>query len=1037
MKLNKIIGLAALTLVGCNDDLGLGNQYAPAAVGEEILFGGTMTFDNGTTRTVYGDESEDHSATEILWYEGDMVRIYCAQAGGSKFCDYTVTDYVEKPVYDEEGSLSNKEAAISKDGQFAPFDDARLQRATDEVNGLHWGSEGVHTFYGVYPSPDMFEAGSSVSKAYSLNENLFTGYLPPSQSPTSYLAGVKGNGGYTAYTIHPAMRFAYMMAKGTAAPSDGYCNLIFNPIVTAVEFTLINNAYTQEGATGEQIEEPIEDISLVTISSTDSTYLCGTFNTDIDKMTTSVTNGETSISVPVQNEKGLPITLNPHDTLRFTIFMLPNDGNNDVDLKKIKITVQTGFTFKTSTLSTQKNNGILVEAKKKNFLAGIDLKWNVAMNISNWVSQLSDDSELGNLSIPGAGGTGSHDMSEGYNQQTLDIEDLWNRGIRCFEVFTNKGSSTTDNLGNQFLVCNGRTSTTTTLSSIVNTLQQQLEANPREFAILIVGYEPTDYRSAPMWQGSLKTYWEKSVNTWEVETEVKNDEGKNIICKTALYSPTMKLAEARGKLFCFSRPTTIGRDQWWYSLYDVAENVIPILGWGPSPDAWYSRGYTRIDRPYYINTTGDFTGLETTTPINGGTNYMYPSYLNALAAAEDGTLNSSGQSDANSSSFTTHLSFEHNSSTDDKFMYRVCSNELYNNIAHCYTILEDYNTLRVYAQDWRRVAKEPFYSNTSGEVIAKSYKVYIYPNISRGNSTTINSVTLTYNGNEYSLSKDGETGYYIYDFGREYTGDYTVTVSYSYRSYYNRTATTEETFTGLTESMLHTVVYSSNTHNWSSELYESSSSSTVPYYYYWPSSLDEKKNDIVTALDRSTSAPDRDYTIYINSLCGFYIDSQYESSYKPDPMRLAFIPASSTTSSGYLFNDTKYNGTSYNGVSYADYYTDDSTPGAYDLYGGTQGDIQTFSSEINQFFYEKLLEIGASNLAGPTGIIMMDRVSNNRENAAGYYLPQIIVANNFKWNASSSTQKTLPIYDETNEDPQYAPATRDADDEEGPVLVWE
>jgi acetolactate synthase small subunit len=65
------------------------------------------------------------------------------------------------------------------------------------------------------------------------------------------------------------------------------------------------------------------------------------------------------------------------------------------------------------------------------------------------------------------------------------------------------------------------------------------------------------------------------------------------------------------------------------------------------------------------------------------------------------------------------------------------------------------------------------------------------------------------------------------------------------------------------------------------------------------------------------------------------------------------------------------------------------------MYGGTQGDIVTFAYDMNNFFYEELVKIGAQNLAGPTGIIMMDRISNNANaNPAGYYIPRIILANN-------------------------------------------
>ena len=938
MKINKIFFFAmlVLALVGCNDEFGTGSTNTPASVGDEIQFGGSMTFERGATRVVYGDENSDHTATEIKWYQGDAVRIYCEQArdvNGLNYCDYKVQEYVQAPVYDTNGTLTNPDESKVKDGNFEDLDDTSLKPAADEPYGLQWGSEGEHVFYGAYPSRDMFAEGSSVANAYQLERNTFTGYLPSSQSPSSFQAGVKKDGyDYTAYTIQPAMRFAYMMAKSTANPADGYCSLQFQPVVTAVEFTLINNAYTTENADGTEEEQPIEDISLVKVSSVDGSYLCGSFTTDIDNMSTKIVSGETSITIPVQDDKGNPVTLAPHDTLRFTVFMLPNDGAKDVNLNKLKITVQTGFLFKSATLTSSNQDNMLVYAKKRNFIAGINLKWDKKFEgVANFFAQLNDDMPAGNLSLIGAGGTGSHTMAEGYNQQTLDIDGLWERGVRCFEVYTDMASSTSASLGDQYLVCNGIQSTSVRLSDVVTALQKKLEENPKDFVILVLGYqqsENTTYRDAKNWQSPLKNYWENTVNEWRVETDVTLSNGNKIVCEAATYSPNLTLGECRGKLFCISRPTTVGRDQWWYSMYDVAENVVPVLGWGPSPDAWYSRGYTRIDRPYYINQTGNFADVDAATPVTGGSNYMFPCYLNVLeASVSGGELNSSGSS-ANSSAFVKHLEWETPATYDDKFMYRVGSHELYDpSIAHTYTLLRDYNDLRVYAQDWRRVANGAF---------------------------------------------------------------------------------------------------------------NSGSSSSSQYYYYWPSSIDEKKNDILTALDRSMHADDRAYTIYVNSLCGYYIDSQYEKSYKPDPMRLTFIPSSSGTSGGYVFNDTKYNGTAYDGGSYSDYYTSDSDPGAYDLYGGTQGDIVTFANDMNQFFYEELVKIGAQNLAGPTGIIMMDRVSNDPDDP-GYYLPQIIVSNNFKWNtASGDGSKSMSLNDVPNEEAQFAPTNRNTKGTSGKMdIVWE
>ena len=1023
MKINKYLGallIASSALVGCSDDAGVGSDMPGASVGDYITFSGNVGFDNADsnakTRTIYGDEDtiDGKKGTELRWFKGDKVAIYCAEALEGKLAHYSVVDYTSN--YDSTYTNGNG----GGDGSLEGRDLTRLE-PTGGTPGLKWGSEnGLHTFYATYPSPAMFDAQSQVARNFSLNGSTLTGYLPSYQAPSTYDAPIKYEkyGGSALYVIRPAMQYAYMVAKDETTAERPYTDLTFNPIVTAVEFTVTNDCFietteTVGGTQTSQTPTPIPNIQHITISTTDGTPIAGKFTTTnlgSADMATSISAADavTSITVPTLGTDQRPITLQPYESIRFTVFMLPNKDGKDIDLTKLNISVFTGIANKTATLSLS-NNGVIVQARKKNFLSGIKLKWNVKYTDINWMSQLPGDVHIGDLSIPGAGGAGSDKMSEGRNQQTLSIDSLWNLGVRCFEFFTNRAddnNNTTASLGNTVLVCNG-TKSSISLSTAINTIQNKLAANPREMAIVTIGYQPLDNgRQAPPWQTALKNYWETYVNKWSVTTSVKNDAGENIVCKAALYKPDMTLDEARGKLFCFSRPTTIGRDPWWYSLYNVTENVVPILGWGPSPDFWYSRGYTRTDRPYYINETGDFSGIETSTPTIGGSNYMYPSYLGALEAHNDGSLRSLNKASLTSSAYIDHLSWNGwqtaGAGEDDKFMYRICKHELWG-VAHTYTKLVDYNTLRAYVQDWRRVSKGFQYPEGTSVAPEPSYKVYVKPNIAHDTFVSINSVTI--NGAEYTSANSD--GYYVHDFGQRYTNNFTISVNYTYRrSGTDRTRTVNATITNDVESDM-TITYTISSRNSQGTATVASSGSSTPastYCYYWPDSREEKKNDVYQSLIKATTATDYDRTIYINSLCGYFIDSKYPLSYKPDPMRLAFIEQSSGSSGSYPFNDTKYNGTQVNGINYGDYYTDDSNAGAYDTFGGTEGDIASFAEWMNEFFYGKLLEIGANNLQGSTGIILCDRISGDpNANPAGYYINQIIIANNFKQHGTNSS----------------------------------
>ena len=370
----------------CQDEDVSENKFAPAQPGDEILFGGAMSFGDGNnakTRTVYGDKGE--KGTEIKWYEDDQVRIYCAQATlgegetDQKYCDYTVTNYIEKPVYNGATLTNPTESNPKGDGNYDVLHESALE-TVDGNPGLRWG-EGEHTFYGVYPAPgQLSDAGDDLgANALALNGNTLTGYLPNSQAPVRYMAptsfttkNVDGSD-LTAnhYTIHPAMRNAYMVAKATAKPADGGVTLTFLPVVTAVEITLQNNT-TYTNAQNQTVGVALEGVSLINLTS--SNVICGSFKTEIGgTYETNVNTNQTTddsyktVGVPVKGTDGNPITLNYGDKITFTAFMLLN-----TDLSQISVSVVTEGMTKVATLSG-KNDVKIVQAKKKNFIANVPI----------------------------------------------------------------------------------------------------------------------------------------------------------------------------------------------------------------------------------------------------------------------------------------------------------------------------------------------------------------------------------------------------------------------------------------------------------------------------------------------------------------------------------------------------------------------------------------------------------------------------------------------------------------------------------------
>lgn len=631
-KLFAVMALASVALISCqNDDYEFENNR-PAKPGDEIVFGGTMEYKStrtDVTRTVYGDKGS--TGTEIKWYEGDKVRIYCAQAnlgengGDQKYCDYQVTDYITAPG----GNNSNP-----IDGKYETNHSTGL-RTPDGSTGLCWGT-GAHDFYALYPSPAMLNKNGEdnvVVNSLKIEGKTVTAYLPNLQAPSAFVAPTTdAESKNKHYTIHPAMRYAYMVASATGKQrTDNNVSLTFNPIITAVEMTIVNGG-----------NATIEGVQMVSLSSENT--ICGEFSVedvsvDVKDMTIKHSSSGDSyniVSVPVA-ETGKTIDLNPGDTLTFTAFLALN-----ADLNKITTTIVYANGVATRKATLTGNNGVnIVQAKKKNFITKLDANFSNAVSkveLNQWMASISNTIEggttartLASLSIPAAGGAASGhttdwDKNEKYLEQKLTIEDLWDQGIRCFEFTVDNA----DDFGGQKVYCNSKPSNIT-LTEAVNKVKSKLIDNPTEFAMVIITYQNnngwadrdeteggvvTSDRDPEKFMTNLNKFW--SNITFKDKTTTTNtvDGQATITFGKLLYSPTTNLENARGKLFCIARPTSQGEDnypkittaqggvftKYTYISKTTINNpltsgtpnsdILVINGWGALKDKWEARGFT-------------------------------------------------------------------------------------------------------------------------------------------------------------------------------------------------------------------------------------------------------------------------------------------------------------------------------------------------------------------------------------------------------------------------------------------------------------
>ena len=907
MKINKkiftLIAGLALVLTGCQED-DFGKKYEPAKVGDQIAFGGYAGY-SPKGRTVYGDKVDGTDGsdgyTEVKWYQGDMVRIYCAEAiNGTSVKDANkqhigyYTDYVVAG----DGAIDGVNNKPTGDGKNETTHEASLVLPSGETEGLCWGSTGNHTFYGVYPAPAQLNATGAdqesqlAAGSLELVGNTLKGFLPNKQTPlgtTKYTTSSINNGQNTHYTIQPSMRYAYMVAKSQASPSNGGVTLTFNPIVTALEITLQNN--TENIVDGTPKEFNIDNLEMISITA--NKPICGSFETNLDNLENTLKNSDATnntISIPVPKNNSNNIILKKGDKITVTVFMIMDDTDSDIvkdgGLKEFTASLLVGANTKRASLS-KVNNATIVEVKKKNFINDIPLNIGTVTNTpvvdpmtpANWVKFIPDQidntpNKIGNLSIPGAGGAASKSIYDAGDyvsaQQSLSISDLWNQGVRCFEFGVDRNSS----LGREFIYCN-LVNTNVTLKSAMDQVSQKILENPEEFAIVIVTYQE---KLTSEWDrnagdngfaGNFNSWWAGYTYTATVNGETKTLGHSN---KKQL-SATTTVAEARGNIFMICRPVSIGLDGGWHTgVSKVNYNstngpYTVVLGWGDHADQWYVRGFGTA---FTVNPSGKNILWDKSNPTSGTVNRYFYASQNEESVKTVGKI----------------------SNYNPSFLYKYSYGR-----AITYASL----TTNAYVQDWRRVMPTA--------EIQEQYGITGLPAQGKGSA--------------------GDT-----------------------------------------------------------------------YYYNWSPSSNEKWNDITNALDVALGST-KEANLYINSLCGYFIDGEIELSYLPratfqrmNEERKNFWGTSYRTI--YAIDDKYQSITDVNGDNAP--YAWNTGWGPYHIQGGYKGNIGDFAHWVNNKFYNHLLTLQANgklNKSGGTGIILMDRVSNNPEtDAAGYYIPRIILSNN-------------------------------------------
>ena len=431
---------AALLLGACQEDLGL--ETGTITPGNEILFGANAYFENGEpqTRTEYGDIQGNR--IEVLWIPGeDCMDIACPQAVGA-------------PGHQAEYMVSAEDATTAGSGDKTAADDKASVLVRKSPVGLQWSASRTHNFYAAYPSKNQIaeravgklpqdqigELGMTVSYDQETNAETATlrGFIPVDQSPTDENITFDKD---TGWEVKPDMTYAYMVANASHTYGAGSSvSLQFQPQVTALEFEIVSSDFE----TNTSADYPNFTILGAQLFSRSGKQMAGQFTytfplagSGTGEFQTIAANGYEKISQTF----GDGLLVEEGQSVKCTFFMLPGvtfngteDSQGDLGLTVI-YRVGNNPQAKTATLKKE------ITPKKKYFFSNVKLP-TIKENISgsSWFSALAPQTLLSQVSIPVASNMFANPVYAKTNvnnfttQQTAKLEDLWNMGVRGFEL---------------------------------------------------------------------------------------------------------------------------------------------------------------------------------------------------------------------------------------------------------------------------------------------------------------------------------------------------------------------------------------------------------------------------------------------------------------------------------------------------------------------------------------------------------------------------------------------------------------------------
>ena len=337
-KLFKISAAIALlaACISCSDEFERDNQIRFSArtgqVGTKVSYSGQIV----------------SNRERVDWKNGDMVWIWCPESERpvSHEASYVVYDIQEPDEY---------------------YSKAHLQLYSTEglATGLQWNDDVAdHHLYAIYPDPHK---NRSVNVMLFMDTDPVTcrygATVPASQPPLSVTTTDNG-----AVVAEPDCNNLIMVADGVFTKNGDPVNLDFSPVVTAVEFIVMN----------QYMEGTPMTLNGIKFTST-SSNLAGKFTSIYGSQTTNHdTNATNTVEIPFTDAVTVPY----NKTFKFTVFFLGDENVSAADIDNVTIEFATGTNTSIKTLLKTSQGTMKFPRSKKSYVTGIIIPGPIVWTIS-------------------------------------------------------------------------------------------------------------------------------------------------------------------------------------------------------------------------------------------------------------------------------------------------------------------------------------------------------------------------------------------------------------------------------------------------------------------------------------------------------------------------------------------------------------------------------------------------------------------------------------------------------------------------------